>query len=129
MEIAPGGKSDKIVLTGPDGKLTFGVDTLNAIFEPGLYAPGTYTLVTTSQGVEGRIDTFSADNHPPNFILDRLQHLQRSAADPDGGARKRERAERQPAGETRAADQCDLQFDRRPAVELRRPLRDLRPRA
>ena len=30
--------------------------------------PGTYTLVTTSQGVEGRIDTFSAENHPPNFI-------------------------------------------------------------
>ena len=68
MEIAPGGKSDKIVLTGPDGKLTFGVDTLNAIFEPGVYAPGTYTLVTTSQGVEGRIDNFSAENHPPNFI-------------------------------------------------------------
>ena len=68
MEIAPGGKSDKIVLTGPNGKLTFGVDTLNAIFEPGVYAPGTYTLVTTSQGVEGRIDTYSAENHPPNFI-------------------------------------------------------------
>ena len=68
MQIAPGGKSDKIVLTGPDGKLTFGVDTLNAIFEPGVYAPGTYTLVTTSQGVEGRIDTYSAENHPPNFI-------------------------------------------------------------
>ncbi len=68
MEIAPGGKNDKIILTGPNGVLTFGVDTLNAIFAPGLYAPATYTLATTSQGVKGRIGTVNPENLPPNFI-------------------------------------------------------------
>ena len=68
MEIAPGGKSDKIILTGPKGVLTFGVGTLNAIFEPGLYSPTTYTLVTTSQGVQGSIDALATENLPPNFI-------------------------------------------------------------
>ena len=68
MEVAPDGRSDKIILTGPRGVLTFNVGTLNAIFEPGLYSPTTYTLVTTSQGVQGSIDSLSTENLPPNFI-------------------------------------------------------------
>jgi autotransporter-associated beta strand protein len=68
MEIAPGGKSDKIILTGPNGALTLGVDTLNMIFGPGLYAPGTYTLMSASQGVSGHIDAATVQSLPDNFI-------------------------------------------------------------
>jgi len=68
MEIGPGGKSDKIIVTGSDGVVTFGVNTLNLIFQEGaVYAPATYTLVTASQGLEGTIDTLSAEEHPANF--------------------------------------------------------------
>jgi autotransporter-associated beta strand protein len=67
MAVSPGGLSDQINVTGSDGFITLGVHTLQIDFEPGLYAPLSYTLLSASQGIRGQIDTATAINAPPNF--------------------------------------------------------------
>jgi autotransporter-associated beta strand protein len=59
--------SDQIIVTGPDGFITFGVHTLQVEFEPGLYGARTYTLLSASQGIRGTIDTATAITPPANF--------------------------------------------------------------
>lgn len=67
MALAPGGVSDRVVVTGPDGVITFGVHTLQVAFEPGAYVPATYTLFSASQDVRGTIDGVTPINAPANF--------------------------------------------------------------
>jgi uncharacterized protein with beta-barrel porin domain len=59
--------SDQINVIGPDGIITLGVHKLQLDFEPGLYAPRTYTLLSASQEIRGQIDTATAITPPANF--------------------------------------------------------------
>ena len=59
--------SDQINVIGPDGIITLGVHKLQLDFEPGLYAPRTYTLLSASQEIRGQIDTATAISPPANF--------------------------------------------------------------
>jgi autotransporter-associated beta strand protein len=59
--------SDQINVIGPDGIITLGVHKLQLDFEPGLYGPRTYTLLSASQEIRGQIDTATAITPPANF--------------------------------------------------------------